>query len=506
MPALVQAIRELEEVIANGGYIPARSIDAFAINARFASDILKANGITPDCDIHAGTKVGGGTPADCQGPLNTFLATATATNPVTLIIDCGMALGKTLTIKPHTTITTLSGRKQWDVGFFMKSASHAGAISCGLGTTDQNHFDAIHPPGTQSIAGTNVTLAGFYVNCNRGTYPTGCNNNYLGDGTLTSNGAYVNDARGITNYYYLGGITIVGVENLTIDNVWVYDACAYGIDIYHSTHITITRCRVEAVDSQTGNNTDAIHINGSCSTVWIAGCFLKSGDDPLAINIHEGDGGSGSDILIENCIVDALTLGRIYGISTTSLKRVQIRGISGTVRWWGFLIGQGNTFVDNVADSNRSIIIRDIDVQITVGDGPLPPAMLMVCANAGIIDAEFLISDPIVAHPVVYMSALTGAVGLLEIGVKVRRSSLGSAAVNLVTGVSGTIQNLRVNNWSITDGGSYSAVPNFLSLTSPCSVTQFWAGNIDPAHITAFVDHAGQVGSKAGPGLTASGF
>lgn len=506
MPALVQAIRELEEVIANGGYIPARSIDAFAINARFASDILKANGITPDCDIHAGTKVGGGTPADCQGPLNTFLATATATHPVTLIVDCGMALSKTLTITPHTTITTLSGRAQWDVGFFMLSASHAGPISCGLGTTDLEHFHAIHPTGAQSIVGTNVTLAGFYVNCNRGTYPTGCNNNYAGDGTLTSNGAYVNDARGPTNYYYITGITIVGVENLTIDNVWCYDSCAYGINVYHSTHVTVTGCRVECVDSQTDNNTDGIHINGSCMFVTIDKCWIKAGDDAIALNFHEGDGGSASDISVTNCVLDALTIGRIYGISTTGSKRVRISGISGVVRWWGVMIGEGNSLVDNVADSNRSIIIRDIDVQITVGDGPLPPAMLMVCANAGIIDAEFLISDPIVAHPVVYMSALTGAVGLLEIGVKVRRSASGSAAVNLVTGVSGTIQNLRVNNWSITDGGSYSAAPNFLSLTSPCSVTQFWAANIDPAHITAFVDHAGQVGSKAGPGLTASGF
>lgn len=503
------SLATLPEVIANGGKIPASSIDVFAARTVYASSIP---GVVLDCNIATGAKNGGGTATDNAAKINAVLATATAANPVHLVMDGGSLMG-VCPIMPATGHVTISGNG-WDTGFFIKSGTAQNGLQ-NFANTDLARFNAAHPSGSQAGVGANVTLRDFRLNCNRGTFPNGnVSSSGPKDGTLTGGGQIADtpDARSPypTTGYFLTGISLVGIDHLHIDHVWCYDSPAYSLALYHCTDITIDASRFECVDSQTDNNTDGIHINGGCTNVRINGCYVKSGDDAFAINIHEGDGASASDIIITDCVVDCLTLGRFYGISTTGLNKVQLRGITGIARWWGMLVGEGNTLVDNVVNSNRSIMMKDIDVQITHGDGPLPPAMLIVAANVGLLDMDGIsIVDPVVAHSLIYMSSLTGVITLAAINdVNVCRSALGNSVVNFLTGVKGSITTLEIDGFRIADiaGSSYSAAPNFLDLTSPCTIGRLWIGDVDPTHITALTNAAGQITTKAGPGLAASGF
>jgi hypothetical protein len=506
MGALVQRIAALQEVIQNLGYIPASMIDVFAARTVYASSIP---GVVLDCNIATGAKIGGsGAPTDNAVPINAVLATATATSPVHLVIDGGAAMSVCPLI-PSTGHVTIDGLGP-DTGFFLLPGSNQNGLQ-NFANTDLARFNVSQPPGgvgSQAGRGSNVTLRNFRLNCNRGTYPNGNVNGHK-DGTLTASN-FVNDTPDARSpfpntAYWLTGITLVGIDNLTIEGVWCYDSCSYSLCLFHCTNVVISGSRFECVDSSFDGNTDGIHINGGSGKLRIDGCYVKAGDDAFALNFDEGDHSSGSDVLITNCVIDALAIGRIYGLNNTTLRRVQFRGITGTVRWWGLLIGQGNSFIDTGEDTNHSVILRDFDVQITHGDGPLPPAMILVAGNAGLVDLSgFAIVDPIVAHCLIYMTSLTGTVSAFKVGnINIHRSSAGSQPVALLGGVSGTITQMAVSGWNITDiaGSSYAAVPHLITIASPCSLGRLWVADVDPtAHRgIRHEPRAGHREGRAGP-------
>ena len=91
--------------------------------------VIKASelGCVLDCDLNTGLKIGGGTATDNTVVLNTFLQSATASNPIHLIMDGASLCAGILTAQSNVTIEGLG----WDTGFYVKSGANACGISNG---------------------------------------------------------------------------------------------------------------------------------------------------------------------------------------------------------------------------------------------------------------------------------------------------------------------------------------------------------------------------------------
>lgn len=449
----------LPEVIANGGSVPAHMIDAFAARTIYASSIP---GVKLDCNLATGAKIGGGTATDNVAAFNAVLATATAANPVHLIIDGPSAVGAALSI-PNTGYVTISGFG-WGTGFFWKSGSNCNQIqTAGVGTTNLANYNAVHPSAPQTNTGSHVTLSNFSMNCNRGTYPNGVVGSNANDGTLS--GAGTPDARGLPSKFFYTSIVLVGIDQLAIDRVFVFDSPTYHINLYGCTNFKITRSKIKAAVANVQNNTDGIHLNGGCVGWTIDDCDVEVGDDSFAINVAEGDATGGDLGVITNCRVNSLTAGRIFGKATATLGRVVFSNITGNVQWYGFVVGESSS-ADTGADSNRSITLDRINLNILgLSGSPTPPALVLFSGNAGAVTLDGCkLESPTGAYPMVRMDANSPVVSSLRISRSgIYRSSTGNAAAYAVeaSNSGAIIKNLMIDGFYVDEQApnSYSDIP-----------------------------------------------
>ena len=455
------SLATLPETIINGGKIPAHMIDVFAARTIYASSIP---GVALDCDLFTGAKVGGGIPTDNAAKINAVLATASASNPLHLIIDGGCALGKALLI-PTTGYVTITGHG-WNTGFYMLPGANSNAIQNVAGTDLASSQAWNSGIGGQSIVGKNVTLRDFRLHCNRGTYPNGnCNGGR--DGTFPGYSGSSPDARGsYPDNWLLTGIMLVGVENLAIDNVWVYDAPTFHIDLYHCQKVVIDRCRIEAGDPTVPGNTDGVHCNGGCSQVRISNTWFSTGDDAIGINLEEGDGSDGADFIVDNCVLsNCLNAGRIYAFNVSNSRRVSITNVRGTCQNSGFNIGYEGA-ASTQAECNHSVYIGNCEIQLT--NPNFRNAMVWINSHAGVVEVSHCkFVEPSLAIPLVMMNRENPTVSSLRIvDCSIHRNSSGSAAAYAFEGSTGTVGDLVIQGFSVTEqsGQSYADIPALVDL------------------------------------------
>ena len=424
-------------------------------------------GGVPDCNLLTGAKIGGGTPTDNANAINTFLGTASQTNPVHLVIDGPYAIGSAILI-PQTGYVTISGTGM-SSGVFIKSGSNCNAIQ-NFPKTDMDNFIAWNPTGSQSIVGYNVVIRDLKIHGNRGTYPNG-NSNGGRDGSITSGAVFdtTPDARGpYTAGYWLSGIILVGIENLYIDNVWVYNAPTYQVNLFHCHKVWINASRFEVADPSLPSNQDGVHCNGGCSDVVITNCWFSVGDDPFAFNLEEGDGASGlggTDLVADNCtLYNCFTAGRIYG-STSKTDRVTLRNIHGTVIYRGVVIGdEGKT--PTGADTNQHIRLEGMNLQFT-NNSYFDISMFSICGNAGLIEiVDCTMVAPLYPISMIRMTNQPCNVSSLKISnCQIHRNANGSAAANLFSGNTGSIGEMVVDRFSYSQqiSQAYADVSTLIS-------------------------------------------
>jgi hypothetical protein len=471
-------------------------------------------GVRLDCVLSTGLTNSGGVPTNNAAALNAVLATATAANPVELVIDGGCAIGAPLVI-PSTGQVMIRGIG-WGSGLYVLSGSNANAIQ-NVPHTDIAVYNVWQPTAAQPITGSNVTIRDLRVCGNRGTFPTGNASNVSTnrDGTVTNTAALASapDVRGpyTASAYWLSGIMLAGLDNVLIDHVWVYDAPSYHINLYACTKVRIVDCRVEAAVANEGNQ-DGIHVNGGCWDVKISRCWIQSGDDAIAFNLDEGEGPysgdplAGVDLSVDDCTLhNCITVGRVFG-SGAITRRVSFTNIHGYVQWYGLLIG--NTVAGTNQDNNHSILLDGWNVQVTgsVNGG----ALVWVVSNVGMIDISRLkVIEPTQGNPVILVG--TGSSGpvvssMRLAGLEIHRNASGSNSGPVLSMVGGTIQNLALAGVAVTDNGSFPGLAHLMTVASPGAISRLWVGDLDPNHITALIDNPGQLTAKLGPGLVASGF
>ena len=509
------SLATLPEVIANGGNLPAHMIDVFAARTIYASSIP---GVVLDCNLDAGAKIGGGTPTDNAARLNAALATASASNPLHLVIDGGCAIGAPLVL-PATGHVTISGHG-WHTGFFILPGSNANGIQ-NFPHTDLACYQVWSPSSANSQGGrgSNVTLRDFRLVGNRGTYPNG-NSNGTTDSTITgSTPAGINgaanatapDARGpyAAGGYWLSGIILVGLDNVHIDRVWVFDAPGYHVNLYHCTRAWVTRSRIEAGNPSFSGNTDGVHVNGGCSSVTVDDCWISTGDDAVAFNLDEGDQADGADLAFTNSTVaNCQSAVRIYGRSHANTRRVRVQGIKGSgIRFFVVTIGLEDSTASGAAELNHSITIDDLDIQ-GVTSGPMN-AIVQVNANVGLLEVSRVkIVEPTIPLAMVKIGTSSpSAISSLRIAdCSIHRNPAGNAAAYaLEASTAGTsIGDLSIDGFRVTEpiGQSSVDIPSLVNLDGT-SVARLSLSNVQAKGVgtLANITANSAVGSVVGDNL-----
>lgn len=444
---------------------------------RTTTTVTASSFATLDADCATGAKIGGGTATDNTSNLNAVLATASASAPLELIMDgCSVVTGLKMSQAGYTTIRGTG----WGSGLFVKSGSNSPAIDNGY---------SFYPTGTAPTRGANVVIRDLRIHANRGTYPSG-------NSTVT-------DARG----NFISALAISSVENLLIQNVWIYDAPTYAFIGANLGHANFIGNRVEAVAAGQVN-TDGFHIDGPANNLkFVANSFVNLGDDSIALNAPEGYGGAISDVSIEgvqleNCI-DVL---RAYtsAVSGTRyvVKNISVTNVTGDASTTGFILaGAVSTtaadWIENLTVSNLRLASPRL---ISVGPDSIGDIRISnsVWIPTGANDA-FLY--------------LTGATTINNIELDqftIYRNATGSSAARIITIPSGaTVNRLAVNGFSLVDalGRADAAVPYLIESQSGGTLGRLWVGSLDPDGATAVLGSSGSanVTKIQGPGVTAAG-
>jgi hypothetical protein len=416
-------------------------------------------GCALDCDLGSGRNKKGSGPATDDGPrINAAMAAASATNPITLIID-GSALVSGLFL-PAGGYWNIAGLG-CGTGFFIKTGTNNDGIHNGSPTAA-----VLNDPGPPvPPRGSSVSLRNFALNGNQG-------NGYNGDSTAGApQGNYH-----VTWYY---GINLMDLDGIVIENLAVVNSPAYQIRLSNVGHVSVSGCVLQGA----GSNTDGIHFDGPANDIAISNCDITCGDDSIALNCPEGHGGDISRVTVTNCTFNSTSLMRLDTIEASgnsskfNIDTVSVSNCSGTFSYTGFFVGDGSGGNPN---SVTNVTISDCNLNA--------PAVIDVGANFGIITLNnisltpYSIYDSLVPPGFAFLrtskwlagDTYTGSSLILNNCMIKRNTSVDVSAMIVQYG--SIINNLVLNGFAVQDAGSYSPANDLL---------QFPSGSIGNLVITA---------------------
>ena len=206
---------------------------------------------------------------DATAALQAILDRA-APDGVELVID-GVFSIRGLSIKSSTTIRGLG----WNTGFFVLPGSGNSAPYYPL--TNANHRSSYRGPTSMpdftfsNVVDQAIAIRDLRIDANR-------------RGGASGHGSYpVLNASG----RLISSITLYGVRNCFVDNVYVYDPCTYGVSPANACNCTFTNIRVTCPSALNYNN--ALQMEGPCSDIYISNLTGFTGDDFLALNAADGN-------------------------------------------------------------------------------------------------------------------------------------------------------------------------------------------------------------------------
>ncbi len=448
-------------------------------------------GCALDCDLSTGrNKVTGGAATDDAPLINAAMAGASASNPITLIIDGGALIsGLFLPAGGYWSITG----QGCGTGFFIKAGTNNDGIHNGGPTAGLPSDPGLVTPGIPVPArGSNVTLSNFVLNGNRG-------NGHNGNSTTGM-------VQGGAAAWYVG-INLMNLNNITLENLGIVNTSAYHIRLSNVGNVTVSGCTMYT----NGPSTDGVHFDGPANDIAISNCSITCDDDAIALNCPGGYTGNISRVTVTGCTFNSLTMLRFYTLGLSSqrfnINSVTVSDCNGTFTRAAFTIGEGSGSnphsVDGLSVSNCKIVA---------------PVVLELEANFGVATFSNVALTPLNSNqdvgyafartasryfPIVY----SGVSLVLENCVIQRNKNHAVAALILEDG--STIENIEFNGFSVQDapGSSYAAVPELLSIASG-TIKRVVIDALDSARITAPVaaSRFSSVGSFSGAGVLATGW
>jgi Glycosyl hydrolases family 28 len=444
-------------------------------------------GCALDCDLSTGrNKYHGGDATDDGPKINAALAGASATNPITLIIDgSAMISGLFLPASGYWSIAGLG----CGTGFFIKSGTNNDGIHNG-----SPNAVTVNDPGPPAPArGSSVSLSNFTLNGNKG-------NGHSGDSTTGA-------SQGILDRVWYFSINLMNLNNILIENLVIVNSPAYHIRLSNVGNVTISGCVMQT----SGVNTDGIHLDGPANDISISYCSFQTGDDSIALNCPEGYSGDISRVTVTNCTFNSFSLMRLYttegGPNKFNIDTVSLSNCNGTLTEGAFLIGLAN---GSNPDSVTGLTITDCNITA--------PTVLSMAENFGTITVNNVTFTPSEAgiqpdHMSSFLLPSQAYPGITYIGssLSVQNCMINRTDGELVAGVTlqynSMIKNLVFNGFSVQDAGSDSPIAELLDFKSG-SIEQLVLTSVAPANILALISAGGfaNIGLVSGAGVLATGW
>jgi hypothetical protein len=444
-------------------------------------------GCALDCNLYDGSNKHTGGRATDDGPrINAAMAAASATNPITLIID-GSALisGLFLPAGGHWSIAGLG----CGTGFFIKSGTNNDGIHNG----PPNAGVPSDPGPPAPPRGMNVSLSNFTVNGNQG-------NGHNGDsttGTTQGNGALA---------WYVC-INLMNLDNITIESVVIVNSPSYHVRLSNVGKVNISGCVLQSH----GPSTDGLHFDGPANDIAISNCNFTTDDDAIALNCPEGYTGNISRVTVTNCIFNSWSLMRLDSIGGNgspnrfNIDTVSVTNCSGTLTQAGFLIGQGY-------GSNPNSVTG-----LTVSDCSLTaPTVLEVGASFGTIVLRNVTLIPSGSYKApgyaflrtsTFFYAATYVGSSLSLNNCVIQRNADAAVAALILEYDSVISTLEFNGFAVQDAGSYHKALDLLTIASG-SVGQLVLDALTSTEINSPVSAGGfsSIGSVSGKAVLGTGW
>jgi len=396
-------------------------------------------GAKADCNIYDGT----GTATDNTDAFNKVLGSASETNPIDLVLSGGYAV--TTLVIPTTGYITIRGSGNI-TGFYCKDGTDGDFLH------SEGHV--WKPVAPEAIAGYNVFFKNFFVNVNRpGNSTTG-------------------NLRGLANNsLWYTGFSIHAIQNLTFENIYIYDSPTFGTNLYGCHRVRIIGGQVES--PLRSLNTDGHHLNGGMRDVIIDGVRFATGDDAIAINVDEGDLEPGDRFIISNIILDNCAGGfRIYGQDVVT-NHILISNITGTIGSSHFIIFGQTNVVAGVFEANLSVTVSNVDVKTTQAG---QSAIYILASIGSLFLNNVQINSPTHTVSMIYMTnAYTTNMKVSNLVIndcQIYRSDAGNFATYLLYNSGVPIQNLSINNMKVISqkAATYGAINQLLYFTGATAV------------------------------------
>ncbi len=446
-------------------------------------------GCALDCDLRTGRNKHTGGAATDDGPqINTAMASASATHPITLIVDGGaLVSGLFLPAAGYWSIAGLG----CGTGFFVKSGTNNDGIHNGT----PNAAVPSDPGPPAPPRGANVSLSNFTVNGNRGNGRNGNSTTGMRQGSKET-------------WYF--GINLMNLDHVLIENVVVVNSSTFQIRLSNVGNVEVSGCVLQGSEV----NSDGLHVDGPANDIHISNCSISTGDDSIALNCPEGHSGNISRVTVTGCTFDSWSLMRLYTASGTnqfSIDTVNVSNCAGTLSDMAFAIGYISASAQN---SVTSLTISDSDLTA--------PTILGICENFGNIalrNITFTPSDSHVAWTPPQSNHTCGFLRPAPTNGEVRcvgsslslencrimqNGNVDVAAVVLENG--STINLLKFNGFARQTSGS-STLPGLLNIGSGF-IGQLVINSLDSGNIKAPVTPGSfsSIGSVSGAGVLATGW
>lgn len=445
-------------------------------------------GCALDCDLRTGRNKYHDGPATDDGPrINAAMAAASATSPITLIID-GSALvsGLFLPAEGYWSIAGLG----CGTGFFIKSGTNNDGIH--NGAADAITINSPGPPVPPR--GKNVSLSNFTLNGNKGNGRDGVSTTGLSYGKPT---------------VWFFGIYLRNLDNISIENLVVVNTPAFHIRFSNVGNVKVSGCVLQGE----GTFSDGLHFDGPANDIAISNCQIATGDDSIGLNCPEGYGGDISRVTISGCTFNSFSLMRLYTALPTgrfAIDTVAVNNCSGILWEAAFEVG-----FQVVGNPGAIGILSVSDCNLTA------PVLFGVAENFGTIQATNVTFFPAqynwgaqANHGAAFMrplpvpngvNAVTGSNVIFRNCKMVRRESTDVAAVILE--MPSTIANIEFDGFTVQQA-AFSGPATALVDLGPGSVGQIVLNSVDSTHISGPVlaSQFGHVGTVSGTGVLATGW
>lgn len=444
-------------------------------------------GCALDCDLSTGrNKYTGGAATDDGPTINAAMASASASNPVTLIIDGGASISGLFL--PAGGYWGIQG-EGCENGFFVKDGTNNDGIHNGGPTANQPADPGSGVP--LPPRGSTVILSNFMLNGNQG-------NGLDGDSTTGL-------AQGGKTAWYVG-VNLMNLNNITLANVVVVNTSSYHFRLSNVGNVMVSGC----VMNSSGPNTDGLHFDGPANDISISDCSFTTGDDSIALNCPEGYSGNISRVSVTNCTFNSLTsLMRLYttlpGLPQFQIDSVSVSNCTGALAAAGFFIGivaynNPNSVLALSVSNCRLTTPAILDISTDFSSIVLSH-VTMTPSNTSSDSRYGLARTPAAAGSAPY----TGSSLIFENCAIQRIGNYPVSAVVLDYG--STINTLEVNGFSVVDpaGTSYAASPELLNIGSG-SIGQLVLDGVTSTNISAPVSSGGfsDIGTVSGSGVLAT--